>query len=63
MLGDLPVETVEYRLSKEEQACPKCSEQLHEMSKENGVHYEPQILRSHPVISTRATIQTLPNLT
>lgn len=34
MLDDLPVETVEYRLSEEEQACPECSRHLHEMSKE-----------------------------
>lgn len=34
MFEDLPVETVEYRLSEEEQACPQCSEHLHEMSKE-----------------------------
>lgn len=34
MFEDLPVETVEYRLSEDEQACPKCSDNLHEMSKE-----------------------------
>lgn len=30
----LPIETIEYRLSVEEMACPKCSETLHEMKKE-----------------------------
>lgn len=34
MFEDLPVETIEYRLSEEEQACPGCSEHMHEMSKE-----------------------------
>lgn len=34
MLEDLPVETVEYHLSEEEQACPQCDESLHPMSKE-----------------------------
>lgn len=34
MFEDLPVETVEYRLTEEEQACPACHEHLHEMSKE-----------------------------
>lgn len=34
MFEDLPVEIVEYRLTEEEQACPACSEHLHEMSKE-----------------------------
>lgn len=31
---NLPVETIEYRLSPEEQSCPQCGEPLHEMSKE-----------------------------
>lgn len=31
---NLPVETIEYRLSPEEQSCPQCGESLHEMSKE-----------------------------
>lgn len=34
MLEELPVEVVEYRLSKSEQVCSKCGEDLHEMSKE-----------------------------
>ncbi len=34
VLSKLPVETVEYRLSSEEQVCPQCEGQLHEMSKE-----------------------------
>lgn len=34
MFEDLPVETVEYHLTEEEQACPACDEDLHEMSKE-----------------------------
>ncbi len=33
-LKDLPVETIEYRLSPEEQVCPACGEHLHEMSTE-----------------------------
>jgi transposase len=33
-LKDLPVETIEYRLSPEEQICPACGEHLHEMSTE-----------------------------
>ncbi|MDK2856767.1 MAG: transposase [Bacillota bacterium] len=34
VLKDLPVETVEYRLSPEEQVCPQCGGPLHEMSTE-----------------------------
>ncbi len=34
LLGDLPVETIEYRLSEEEQVCKHCGGQLHEMSTE-----------------------------
>ncbi|MEA4884634.1 MAG: IS66 family transposase, partial [Clostridia bacterium] len=34
MLEDLPVETVEYRLPKEEQVCSCCGSPLHEMSTE-----------------------------
>jgi transposase len=34
MFKDLPVEVVEYRLADNEQVCPKCGENLHEMSKE-----------------------------
>lgn len=34
MLEDLPVETVEYHLPEEDQACPQCDERLHRMSKE-----------------------------
>lgn len=34
ILQDLPVETIEYNLTKEEQICPQCSAPLHEMSKE-----------------------------
>lgn len=34
MLQDLPVETIEYRLSESEQLCPCCGGQLHEMSTE-----------------------------
>lgn len=34
MLKDLPVETIEYRLPEEEQICPCCGGQLHEMSTE-----------------------------
>jgi len=33
-LADLPVETVEYRLSDEERVCPECGGELHQMSKE-----------------------------
>ena len=33
-LKDLPVETIEYRLSPQEQVCPCCGENLHEMSTE-----------------------------
>ena len=33
-LKDLPVETIEYRLPPEEQVCPCCGEDLHEMSTE-----------------------------
>ena len=33
-LKDLPVETIEYRLSPEEQVCPCCNGPLHEMSSE-----------------------------
>ena len=31
MLANLPVETVEYRLSEEEQVCPQCGGPMHEM--------------------------------
>jgi transposase len=34
LLKDLPVETIEYRLSPEEQICSCCGESLHEMSTE-----------------------------
>ncbi len=34
MLKDLPVETIEYSLPKEEQICESCNEPLHVMSKE-----------------------------
>lgn len=34
MLEDLPVETIEYHLPPEEQACPRCGDALHEMSTE-----------------------------
>ena len=34
MLENLPVETIEYSLSPEEQVCPKCEGPLHEMSTE-----------------------------
>jgi len=34
VLKDLPVETIEYRLPPEEQVCPNCGGQLHEMSNE-----------------------------
>jgi len=34
MLKDLPVETIEYRLPKEEQVCSCCGNSLHEMSTE-----------------------------
>jgi transposase len=34
MLENLPVETIEYRLSEEEQVCSCCSGKLHEMSTE-----------------------------
>jgi len=42
MFKELPVEVVEYRLSENEQECPKCGENLHEMSKE--VRRELQII-------------------
>jgi transposase len=41
-LKDLPVETIEYRLSEEEQVCPSCSGPLHEMSSE--ARQEPKIV-------------------
>ncbi len=34
VLEDLPVETIEYRLTPEEQVCPNCGGPLHEMSTE-----------------------------
>ena len=34
MLENLPVETIEYRLSEEEQVCSCCGGKLHEMSTE-----------------------------
>lgn len=34
VLENLPVETIEYRLSPEEQVCPCCGDSLHEMSTE-----------------------------
>ena len=34
ILADLPVETIEYYLSEEEQNCPQCGEKLHIMGKE-----------------------------
>lgn len=34
ILEELPIEVIEYRLSEDEQICPKCGEKLHEMSKE-----------------------------
>ena len=34
VLGDLPVETIEYRLPPEEQVCPQCGGPMHEMSTE-----------------------------
>jgi transposase len=34
MLGDLPVETIEYRLPPEERVCPQCGGPMHEMSTE-----------------------------
>jgi len=34
VLKDLPVETIEYRLPPEEQVCPNCGGQLHQMSTE-----------------------------
>ena len=33
-IKDLPVERVEYRLSEEDQICPRCGAKLHEMKKE-----------------------------
>lgn len=41
-LANLPVETIEYRLSPEEQICPCCGSPLHEMSTE--VHQELQVI-------------------
>lgn len=34
MLSDLPVETIEYYLSDEEQSCPKCGDSLHIMGRD-----------------------------
>jgi transposase len=34
MFKDLPVKTIEYRLSEEERSCPCCQAQMHEMSTE-----------------------------
>ncbi|MDI6894831.1 MAG: IS66 family transposase [Bacillota bacterium] len=42
VLGDLPVETIEYRLPPEEQVCPQCGGPMHEMSTE--VHEELKII-------------------
>ena len=55
MLANLPVETVEYRLSEEEQVCPQCGGPMHEMRVEtreelkiipaqvNLVRHEPRV--------------------
>ena len=46
MLKDLPVETIEYKLSEEEQVCDVCGGDLHEMSKETTKEIEiipPQV--------------------
>jgi len=34
MLSDLPVETIEYYLSEEEQSCPECGDSLHIMGRD-----------------------------
>lgn len=34
MLSDLPVETIDYYLSEEEQLCPECGEKMHVMGKD-----------------------------
>ena len=43
MLENLPVETIEYRLSEEEQVCSCCNGKLHEMSTEcpSGIKIYP----------------------
>ncbi len=45
LLGDLPVERIEYRLPEEERACPGCGNLMHEMSQETRrelKHIPPQ---------------------
>lgn len=46
---DLPVEIVEYRLNEDEQSCPNCGEELHEMGKE-VVREELKIIPAQAVI-------------
>lgn len=46
---DLPVEIVEYRLNEDEQNCPNCGEELHEMGKE-VVREELKIIPAQAVI-------------
>jgi len=45
----LPVEIVEYRLNEDEQNCPNCGEELHEMGKE-VVREELKIIPAQAVI-------------
>jgi len=47
-LKDLPVETIEYRLSEDEQVCPQCGEALHEMSTE--IRRELKIIPAQVVV-------------
>ena len=37
-LNDLPKETIEYRLPEEDQCCPECNGQLHEIGKKTRSH-------------------------
>jgi transposase len=48
VLADLPVETIEYRLSEEEQICPQCNAHMHEMSVE--IRQEIKIIPAQVVL-------------
>lgn len=56
-LKDLPEETIEYRLSPEEQVCAKCGGALHEMSTE--VRREIKVIPARSVSSIISVMSTL----